>query len=66
MKYPSNANKLKTFVLELQKYKRGVNKWSEKTFVLDILYLLGITLDDMYLGAEGFKLFEEKVKGFMG
>lgn len=39
----------------------GYKDYSDRTFIADILYGLGASLDDEYQNADGFRKFKEEV-----
>ena len=40
-------------------------EYSETTIINDILYGLGVALDDKYFAAQGFDKFKEKLRGHL-
>ena len=64
---PKKKSKLKSAVKYLQKYmdtypvQVGYEAYSKETFIDDILYGLGCSLDKKYMFAQGYDLFKKEL-----
>ena len=58
---------VKELIKLLEKYKdEHIEKWSDETFIKDIIYFLGITFNKKYLFSDGFNKFTKKVIKVIG